>query len=79
MLNQNHTDKIKISFVLFDEIEKRPTLMPGGAPYLKRAIERLLVQPLSSLMATGQIHRGDSVRVSHAQPRLALLSRFPAR
>jgi ATP-dependent Clp protease ATP-binding subunit ClpA len=31
-----------------------------GARHLKRAIERLLVQPLSNLMASGQIHRGDS-------------------
>jgi ATP-dependent Clp protease ATP-binding subunit ClpB len=38
-----------------------------GARPLKRAIERLLVQPLSNLMATGQIHRGDSIRVSHSE------------
>jgi ATP-dependent Clp protease ATP-binding subunit ClpB len=37
-----------------------------GARPLKRAIERLLVQPLSNLLATGQIRRGDRVRVSHA-------------
>jgi ATP-dependent Clp protease ATP-binding subunit ClpA len=37
-----------------------------GARPLKRAIERLLVQPLSNLMATGQIDRGDSVRVTHS-------------
>jgi len=36
-----------------------------GARHLKRAIERLLVQPLSNLMATGQIHRGDRIRVTH--------------
>ena len=30
-----------------------------GARHLKRAIERLLVQPLSNLMASGQTHRGD--------------------
>src|SRR6202158_2901697 len=30
-----------------------------GARELKRAIERLLVQPLSNLMASGQIRRGD--------------------
>jgi ATP-dependent Clp protease ATP-binding subunit ClpB len=36
-----------------------------GARHLKRAIERLLVQPLSNLMASGQIRRGDSIRVSH--------------
>jgi ATP-dependent Clp protease ATP-binding subunit ClpB len=36
-----------------------------GARHLKRAIERLLVQPLSNLMASGQIHFGDCIRVSH--------------
>src|SRR6202011_5056514 len=36
-----------------------------GARPLKRAIERLLVQPLSNLMASGQIRRGDCIRVGH--------------
>jgi ATP-dependent Clp protease ATP-binding subunit ClpA len=36
-----------------------------GARPLKRAIERLLVQPLSSLMATGQIQSYDRIRVTH--------------
>jgi len=36
-----------------------------GARHLKRAIEHLLVQPISNLMASGQIHRGDCIRVSH--------------
>jgi ATP-dependent Clp protease ATP-binding subunit ClpA len=36
-----------------------------GARHLKRAIERLLVQPLSNLMASGRINRGDCIRVSH--------------
>jgi ATP-dependent Clp protease ATP-binding subunit ClpB len=36
-----------------------------GARHLKRAIERLLVQPVSNLLATGQIQRGDCIRVSH--------------
>jgi ATP-dependent Clp protease ATP-binding subunit ClpA len=36
-----------------------------GARHLKRAIDRLLVQPLSNLMASGQINRGDYIRVSH--------------
>jgi ATP-dependent Clp protease ATP-binding subunit ClpB len=38
-----------------------------GARPLKRAIERLLVQPLSNLMATGQINRDDCIRVSHCK------------
>jgi ATP-dependent Clp protease ATP-binding subunit ClpB len=44
-----------------------------GARHLKRAIERLLVQPLSNLMASGQILRGDSIRVSHEQGSNALV------
>jgi ATP-dependent Clp protease ATP-binding subunit ClpB len=37
-----------------------------GARPLKRAIERLLVQPLSNLMATGQIQHKDRIRVTHS-------------
>jgi ATP-dependent Clp protease ATP-binding subunit ClpB len=44
-----------------------------GARHLKRAIERLLVQPLSNLMATGQIRRGDCIRVSHHEGSPALM------
>ena len=44
-----------------------------GARHLKRAIERLLVQPLSNLMTSGQIHRGDCIRVSHDAGSAALL------
>ena len=38
-----------------------------GARHLKRAIERLLVQPLANLVASGQIRRGDTIRVSHRE------------
>jgi ATP-dependent Clp protease ATP-binding subunit ClpA len=34
-----------------------------GARHLKRAIERLVVQPMSNLIATGQISEGDAVTV----------------
>jgi ATP-dependent Clp protease ATP-binding subunit ClpA len=44
-----------------------------GARHLKRAIERLLVQPVSNLMATGQIRSGDCVRVSHQDGSAALM------
>ncbi len=49
-----------------------------GARPLKRAIERLLVHPLSNLMASRQIHSDDYIRVSHVPdaPRL-LFSREP--
>jgi ATP-dependent Clp protease ATP-binding subunit ClpB len=36
-----------------------------GARPLKRAIERLLVHPLSNLMASGQIHHHDRIRITH--------------
>jgi len=44
-----------------------------GARHLKRAIERLLVQPLSNLMASGQIRRGDSLVVSHEEGAASLV------
>jgi hypothetical protein len=44
-----------------------------GARHLKRAIERLLVQPLSNLMASGQIQHGDRIRVSHEDGSAALM------
>src|ERR1700694_4215937 len=44
-----------------------------GARQLKRAIERLLVQPLSNLMASGQIRFGDCIRVSHEDGSAALM------
>ena len=34
-----------------------------GARHLKRAVERLLVQPISNLIATGQVQTGDSLLV----------------
>jgi ATP-dependent Clp protease ATP-binding subunit ClpB len=37
-----------------------------GARHLKRAVERLLVQPLSNLLATSQVQRGDWVVVDSA-------------
>jgi ATP-dependent Clp protease ATP-binding subunit ClpB len=44
-----------------------------GARPLKRAIERLLVQPLSNLLASEQIHCGDCIRVSHEYGSAALV------
>jgi ATP-dependent Clp protease ATP-binding subunit ClpA len=37
-----------------------------GARPLKRAIERLLVNPLSNLMASGQIQHRDRIRITHS-------------
>jgi ATP-dependent Clp protease ATP-binding subunit ClpA len=36
-----------------------------GARHLKRAIERLVVQPLSNLIATEQVRAGDWIEVDH--------------
>jgi ATP-dependent Clp protease ATP-binding subunit ClpA len=36
-----------------------------GARHLKRAIERLVVQPISNLIATDQVRGGDWIRVDH--------------
>jgi len=38
-----------------------------GARHLKRALERLLLQPMSNLIATGQIQGGDAVFVDCAE------------
>jgi ATP-dependent Clp protease ATP-binding subunit ClpB len=35
-----------------------------GARHLKRAMERLLVQPLANVVASGQIRRGEAIHVS---------------
>ena len=36
-----------------------------GARHLKRAIDRLVVHPISNLIATGQIVSGDTIRIDH--------------
>jgi len=36
-----------------------------GARHLKRSIDRLLVQPLASLIASGQVRGGDELSVDH--------------
>jgi ATP-dependent Clp protease ATP-binding subunit ClpB len=63
----NVTDSAK-EFLLMEGTDLR-----YGARHLKRAIERLLVQPLSNLMASGQIHRGDCIRVRHEEGSAAFL------
>jgi ATP-dependent Clp protease ATP-binding subunit ClpB len=44
-----------------------------GARHLKRAIERNLVQPMSNLMATGQVQNGDRLTIDFDQERLRLM------
>ena len=57
------------SFVFtVSDAAKEHLLMAGtdnkyGARHLKRALERLLVQPVSNLMATDQVRGGDLIRI----------------
>src|ERR1700691_2639840 len=46
-----------------DFLLKEGTDLKYGARHLKRAIERLLVQPMSNLIATDQVRGGDWIRV----------------
>ena len=48
-----------------DHILGEGTDFKYGARHLKRAIERLLVQPISNLMATDQVRSGDLVKVDY--------------
>ena len=52
-----------VSDVSKDFLLAEGTDMKYGARHLKRAIERLLVQPMSNLIATDQVRGGDWVRV----------------
>jgi len=51
-----------------------------GARPLRRAIEHLVVQPLSNLISTGQIHTCDRIRITHigASPSLTFLREVDA-
>src|SRR5262249_44602296 len=48
-----------------DYLLREGTDLKYGARHLKRAIERLLVNPLSNLMATGQVGGGEVLRIDH--------------
>jgi ATP-dependent Clp protease ATP-binding subunit ClpA len=58
-------------FTLSDESKsfllEEGTDLKYGARHLKRAIERLLVQPMSNLIATEQVRGGDWIRVDFDQ------------
>jgi ATP-dependent Clp protease ATP-binding subunit ClpA len=53
----------KATEVAKDFLLKEGTDLKYGARHLKRAIERLLVQPMSNLIATDQVRGGDCVNV----------------
>lgn len=51
-----------------EHLLKEGTDAKYGARHLKRAIERLVVQPMSNLIATDQVRRGDWLRVEYDAP-----------
>src|SRR5580658_7766008 len=53
-----HLSEPAKDFLLHEGVDRR-----YGARHLKRAVERHLVQPLASLVASGQVHQGDSIAV----------------
>ena len=55
-----------------DFLLEEGTDLKYGARHLKRAIERLLVQPLSNLIATDQVRGGDWIRVDYSDSARAL-------
>jgi ATP-dependent Clp protease ATP-binding subunit ClpA len=54
-----------LSHAAKDFLLAEATNVKYGARHLKRAIQRLLVQPLSNLTASDQIHRGDCISVDY--------------
>jgi ATP-dependent Clp protease ATP-binding subunit ClpA len=52
-----------------DFLLREGTDMKYGARHLKRAIERLLVQPMSNLIATDQVRGGDWIKVDYDDSR----------
>jgi ATP-dependent Clp protease ATP-binding subunit ClpB len=56
-----------------DFLLKEGTDLKYGARHLKRAIERFLVFPLSSLISTAQIEAGDQIRIDVAPSGTALV------
>ena len=70
LLQQRIFDSVGPNYFVFraSEPAKEHLLTEGtdlkyGARHLRRAIDRLVVQPLSNLIATDQIHTGDLVRM----------------
>jgi ATP-dependent Clp protease ATP-binding subunit ClpA len=56
-----------------DFLLKEGTDSRYGARHLKRAVERSLVQPMSNLIATGQVQSGDQLMVEFDPDRSRLV------
>jgi ATP-dependent Clp protease ATP-binding subunit ClpA len=72
----NTTNERAFVFTLSDSSKgfllEEGTDIKYGARHLKRAIERLLVQPMSNLIATDQVRGGDWIRVDYDDSARAL-------
>ena len=79
LLQQRIFDTADFSFFVLtasdtakDHLLREGTDLKYGARHLKRAIERLVVQPLANLIATGQVQTGDLVHVEYDAGSVAL-------
>jgi ATP-dependent Clp protease ATP-binding subunit ClpA len=70
--NSDRAFVLQVSDSAKEKLLKEGTDAKYGARHLKRAIERLLVQPLANLIATGQARGGDVLRVNFEQGAAAL-------
>ncbi len=73
LLQQRVFDSVGPHYFVFTASEQakehlleQGTDLKYGARHLRRAIDRLLVQPLSNLIATDQLHSGDVVQVDYS-------------
>jgi ATP-dependent Clp protease ATP-binding subunit ClpA len=70
LLQQRIFDSVGPNYFVFkvtpaaeEQLLQEGTDVKYGARHLRRAIERLIVQPLSNLIATDQLHSGDLVQI----------------
>jgi ATP-dependent Clp protease ATP-binding subunit ClpB len=72
LLQQRIFDSVGPNYFVFttaasakERLLEEGTDLKYGARHLRRAIERLVVQPLSNLVATSQVRNGDLVRIEY--------------
>ena len=72
LLQQRIFDSVGPNYFVFttatsakEHLLEEGTDLKYGARHLRRAIERLVVQPLSNLVATSQVRNGDLVRIEY--------------
>jgi ATP-dependent Clp protease ATP-binding subunit ClpA len=73
LLQQRVVDSVGPHYFVFtasgqakEHLLEQGTDLKYGARHLRRAIDRLLVQPLSNLIATDQLHNGDVVQIDYS-------------